>query len=291
MRLALLLLSLFAFAACSIGNGEQVGTAPENDPDFGPHDCVSQWLSMPPMPGPELLSPTIEERVAGTVGVARVILDSVSYELPRRAWNNRVDLGIVKLGFTVLENLKTGYRPPDNVWPYMEVGYHCEYIEDDDRDREALAELSAGLERFFAGKMLIVFLPDYGGFSMNGRISFHENRNWSPDALVDRYGLWSNWNDGSQWLMEAEGLGTEENPYFIDPLDALYTVSVPVNTISLLEIREKVEAVIAEEEERGVECVGASYKHQWYVRSGEENWYSGLLSEDGTPIECFAAIP
>lgn len=54
----------------------------------------------------------------------------------------------------------------------------------------------------------------------------------------------------------------------------------------LQEIRDRVNAVIAEEVDRGVECVGALYRHRWYTRSGEEEWYRGELGPDNVPVEC-----
>ena len=280
MRAALLLLSLSVLAGCSL---IPVG-------DAGDRECVSsRHLRAPapalaPIPQPKLLSRTIEERVAGAVGVAMVRLESTTYHLPDRAANNRINLGTVTLDFAVLESLKTGRHVPERVRAHMGVGYACEYVENDERDRDALAELSADLEEFFGDRELIMFLPGYGGFGLTGAtVSYHE-RPW--DRLEDKYKMWGAWNDGSQWLLRAEGIGSDQDPHFVDPLDALYTVDVLENTISLSEIRERVNAVVAEEEERGVDCVGAHYRYQWYVRSNEENWYRGRVGSDGTPIEC-----
>ena len=283
MRPVLLILSLFVFAACSIADSEQG--------DIDPHDCAGRWPLLARISEPKLLSPTIEERVAGRVGVALVKLESVSYDLPARTRNNRENLGYVYLNFAVLEYIKPRYSHFETVSATMRVGYGCEYIEDDERDRYALAELSADLERFFGDKVLILFLPDHYDFHMTGTVSFHENQDWGTDALEGKYGLWRNWNDGSQWLMEAEGVGTDQDPHFVDPLRSLSRTKVPDNIIPLSEIRDKAQAIFAEEIERGVDCVGADYWHQWYLRSGEEDWYRGLLSKDGTPVECFAAVP
>ena len=282
MRAVLLLLSLVALTGCSL---IRVGDAGDREcVNSGPPRAAAPAVAAAPIPQPNLLSRTIEERVAGTVGVAIVRLESVSYDLPDRAANNRINLGTVNFEFTVLESLKTGRHVPERTLAYMGVGYACEYIENDERDREALAELSADLEEFFGDRELIMFLPHYGGFYMTRAIvSYHER---PRDTLEDKYQMWGAWNDGSQWLLRAEGVGSDQDPHFVDPLDALYTVDVPENTISLSEIRERVNAVIAEEEERGVECVGAHYKYQWYVRSNEESWYRGRVGSDGTPIEC-----
>ena len=239
MRTVLLLLSLAVLAGCSL---IRVGDAEDRK-------CVGIWPAYAPPLEPKLLSRTLEERVAGRVGVAMVRLESVSYDLPDRAANNRINLGTVNLEFAVLEHLKTGRHVPETVRGQMPVGYACEYVENDERDREALAELSADLEEFFGNRDLIVFLPSYGGFYMTrARVSYHER---PRDTLENSYGLWRNWNDGSQWLFRVEGMGRDQYPHFVDPLDAVYTVDVPENTISLSEIRERVNAVIAEEEERG----------------------------------------
>ena len=272
-------------------DGRRVETLAESNGqgNVGDLECVGPWPAAAPVPRADLLSPTIEERAAGAVGVATARLTSVSYDLPERARNNRIDLGRVNFEFTVLEHLKTGHRVSETVGAYMEVGYGCEYIENDDRDTEALTKLSADLEEFFGDKVLILFLPQYSGFRMwRARVSYHEKRYGEDDTLENRYGLWG-WNDGSQWLLQAGGIGSDHNPQFVDPLDASYTVDLPENTISLLELRERVKGLIAEEEERGVECVGADYRYQWHVRSGEEDWYRGRLGADGTPIECIAA--
>ena len=290
MRPVPLILLLLILAACSIRNGEQVGKQPEDTPEFGPRDCMGYWPLLAPVPMPQLLSPTIEERVAGRVGVARVTLESVSYDLPHRTRNNHVDLGYVRLDFAVLEHLKPRDRASETVSVTVDVGYKCEYIEDDDRDRESLAKMSADLKKSLDDKILILFLPNYYGFRLSGTVSYHDNQFGNQSATEEGYGLWEKWGDGSQWLMQAQGIGSDHNPHFVDPLDALY-VDMPVNTISLFEFRERVKAVIAHEDVRGVECVGAYYEHQWHVRSGEESWYRGKLSEDGIPIECYAARP
>ncbi len=291
MRAVLLLLSLVALTGCSL---IRVGDAGDREcVNSGPPRAAAPAVAAAPIPQPNLLSRTIEERVAGTVGVAMIRLESVSYDLPDRAANNRINLGTVNFEFTVLESLKTRRHVPERTLAYMGVGYACEYMENDERDREALAELSADLEEFFGDRELIVFLPHYGGFHMTGAtITFRDKSIPAPppvygvDPLEQEYGLWRGWNDGSQWLLRAEGVGSDQDPHFVDPLDAPYRMDVPENTISLSEVRERVNAVIAEEEERGVECVGAQYKYQWYVRSNEESWYRGRVGSDGTPIEC-----
>ena len=195
------------------------------------------------------------------------------------------------LEFDVLEYLKPSHYEPATVRAVMHVGYACEYIENDERDGEALAKMSADLEDFFGNKLLVMFHPMYHHeFHMKrATVSYHEEQFGDDAPLEIRYGLWRDWNDGSQWLLQAEGIGSDDNPHFVDPLDALPTADVPENTISLEEIREKLQAVRAEEEERGVVCLGAYYQHQWYVRSGEERYYPGRLGADGTPIECIAA--
>jgi len=283
MRTVLLLLSLLVLTGCSL---IRAGDAEDRE-------CLASWPAAAPPPEPNLLSPTFEERVAGAVGVLRVRLESVSYDLPSRARNNRVNLGRVRLKFNILEQLKQGYYVPTSVTATMEVGYFCEYIENDERDQEALAKLSADLQEFFGPGELIIFLYEYVGFhTARATVTFRDKSIPTPlpydgvDPLEQKYGLWRDWNDGSQWLLRAEDMGTDQAPHFVDPLDAPYRMEVPENTISLSEIRERVNAVIAEEEERGVECVGAHYRYQWYVRSNEESWYRGRVSADGTPIEC-----
>ena len=211
---------------------------------------------------------------------------------PAVAENNRIKLGRITLEFDVLEQLKPVYRVPGFMGAFMEVGYACEYIENDDRDLEALANFSADLEQFFGDKLLIVFFRNHEIHIGRARITFRDESIpaappiYGVDPLVQKYGLWSGWNDGSQWLLQAEGASSDDNPHFMDPLDAVPTAEVPENTISMSEIRERVNAVIAEEEERGIECVGAHYRHQWYVRSNEESSYRGRLGADGTPAEC-----
>ena len=132
----------------------------------------------------------------------------------------------------------------------MEVGYACEYIENDKRDRVALAELSADLEEYFGDRDLIVFLPPYSSFGITrARVSYHEMP-WQ-DTLEQRYGLGRSRNDGSQQLLRVESIGSGQDPHFVDPLEAGYMMDIPENTISPSELRERVNAVIAEEEERG----------------------------------------
>ena len=206
-----------------------------------------------------------------------------------------MDLGYVTLEFAVVEHLKTGDHAPENVTTTIGVVYDCEYTENDHRDREALAKMSADIEDFLDDRTLIMFLPDYEGFRMSGRVSFHQEPIGNLDTQVGN-GFWGGQNNdshwslgtkgGSRWLLQAEDMGTDQDPHYVDPLDGPYTRVVPKNTISLSELRERVDAVIAEEEERGVECVGAHYRHQWYVRSNEEGWYHGPLGADGTPIAC-----
>ena len=87
MRTVLLLLSLAVPTGCSL---IRVGGAEDGK-------CVSAWPVAALIPEPNLLSPTIEERVAGAVGVAMVGLESASYGLPDRAENNRINLGTVTL--------------------------------------------------------------------------------------------------------------------------------------------------------------------------------------------------
>ena len=84
--------------------------------------------------------------------------------------------------------------------------------------------------------------------------------------------------------MQAEDVDSESAPHFYVHWD--YGVQ---EIVSLSEVRRSVQTVVAEEEERGFECVSAAYKYEWYLRSGEENWYRGRLAPDGTPIECLAA--
>ncbi len=283
MRAVLLLLSLAILTGCSL---IRVGDAEDLE-------CVGHWATAPP-PGPNLLSPTIEERVAGRVGVARVRLESVSHDLPDQAQNNRRDLGYVTLEFAVVEHLKTGDHAPESVRTTIEVDYDCEYNENDHRDRGALAKMSADIKEFLDDRILVMFLPDYGGFRMRGSVEFHQHP-IGQDTFVGN-GFWQGGNDGSDWLLEtkdgsrwllqAEDIGTDQDPHYVDPLDGPFTRIVPKNTISLSELRERVNAVIAEEKERGVECVGAHYRYQWYVRSNEESWYRGRVGSDGTPIEC-----
>ena len=285
MRAVLLLLSLAVLTGCSL-----IRVVDAED-----LECVGPWPAGAPPPGPNLLSPTIEERVAGTVGVARVRLDSISHDLPDRALNNRGDLGYVTLEFAVVDHLKGGHQVPETVMTTIEVGYDCEYNENDHRDREALAKMSADIREFLDDRILVMFLPDYRGFRMSGRVTFHQEPVGNQGTQVGN-GFWIGYNndsdwtlgteDGSRWLLRAEGMGSDQDPHFVDPLDAVYTVYVPENTISLSELRERVNAVITEEEERGVECVGAHYLYQWYVRSNEESWYRGRVGSDGTPIEC-----
>lgn len=291
MRLFALTLSLILFVACATEDAEQIRNEFASSPEIGPHECIGHWPLLSLVPTPELLSPTIEERVAGQRGVALVTLESVTFRVPDRAHNNRRDLGYLYLRFAVIERIKPETSVYESVSAIIEVGYNCEYIEDDERDTEALAKMSAGIEEDLKGKILIVFLQHDGGPQMTGIFSFRQNQ---PDSIIDpqsTYGFRKGWEEGHPWLMQAEGIGTDQNPIFLDPLRLLNPRDVPVNTISLLEIREKAKAVIDEEKERGIDCVGASYQYEWYVRSGEENWYRGLLSEDGTPVECFAAIP
>ena len=283
MRLVLLMLSLFVLAACSTPDSEQG--------DIGPHDCVSPWPTYSRVLTPQLLSPTIEERVAGKKGVALVTLESVSFRLPGRAQNNRLDLGEVNLKFAVLDNLKTESSYPEFVGATIRVDYHCEYIADDERDSEALARISANVEEDLMGKNLIVFYPYNQGIYMSSVVNFPVDQQGNPEPPESRYYFSREWLANHPWLMESERIGSDQDPYFVDPLRSLNARKVPENVISLSEIRDKAQAIFAEEIERGVDCVGADYRHQWYLRSGEENWYRGLLSKDGTPVECFAAIP
>ena len=272
---------------------QQADSAQGIEADVGDLECVAPWPAAAPVRKPNLLSPTIEERVAGRVSVVRVRLESLSHDLPSRARNNRIDLGRVSLEFNVLEQLKQGYHMPATIWATMEVGYVCEYIENDDRDGEALAELHADLEEFFGDKDLIMFLQDFSSnlHMTRARVEFRDKSIPPPppfygvDPLIQKY-RFSSWNDGSQWLLQAEGTGSDQDPRFVDPLDAVPTADVPESIIALSEIRERVNAVVAEEEERGVECVGAHYRYQWYARSNEESWYRGRVASDGTPIEC-----
>ena len=84
--------------------------------------------------------------------------------------------------------------------------------------------------------------------------------------------------------MQAEDVDSESAPHFYVHWD--YGAQ---EIVSLSEVRRSVQTVVAEEEERGFECVSASYKYEWYRRSGEENWYRDRLAPNGTPIECLAA--
>lgn len=293
MRTGILLLSLVVLAGCWFGEYEQADSAQRAKADVGDLDCVAHWPTGAPVAKPYLLSPTFEERIAGAVGVLRVRLESVSYDLPSRARNNRIALGRVRLKFNILEQLKQGYYVPPTVTGTIEVGYFCEYVENDARDQEALAKLSADLEEFFGPGELIVFLSEYIGFyTPRAKVKFQDKSISTPlptvgiGVFAQTYGLGRDWNDGSQWLLQAEGIGSDQNPHFVDPLGGPYTVEVPANTIALSEIRERVNAVVAEEQERGFECVGAQYQYQWYVRSNEESWYRGRVGSDGTPIEC-----
>lgn len=238
--------------------------------------CIGVWPAGAPVPGPELLPPTIEERVSGIREVAVGKLDSVDYSLPSPTYNNRATLGRIGLKVNVVENLKGGER---RVHPFvsgaMQVGYDCPYTEDDQRDLAKLGHLSARLETSLADKTLIVLEPDGGGFYLSRYVaSFRHSR------------MWQHLYRSSLMLTEVEGVGTDSDPHF----DLIWEGSSQ-GTISLSELRTRIQRVVAEEKEKGFECVSASYEYQWYVRSGEEHWYRGMLTEDGTPIECLAARP
>lgn len=274
MRTTLALLaSLTILAGCTFGDTKPFDSLVMVIADDGDRECVRYWPAAAPIAKPDLLGPTVEERVSGIRGVAMVRLDSVSYKLPDPAHNNRVTLGRVILRFTVLERLKGGWYEADFILGYMEVGYDCEYKENDNRDREGLAELSDRVETFLGDRSLIVFLPmDYDFHLRRSVVSFQYPGRW-----------WSLY-DNSAWLVQAEGVGNESDPHFYAHWDyGLQEIT------SLSEIRNKVQAVVTEEEQKGFDCVAATYEHQWYVRSGEENWYRGKLTPDGTPIECLAA--
>lgn len=275
MRAVLLLLSVAVLAGCQSGGSENT-------------DCLAPMHAFAPVFQPYLLSPTIEERAAGPVGIVTARLESISYSLPDRTKASSDNLGTVSLEFAVLEHLKAGRYETDTVRAHMDVGYDCVYSENDDRDRKALARLSARLEEFFDGKLLVMFLPKYGSAGLyfpRATVSYSKERYYEEPIELE-YRMWSHWNDGSQWLLLAEGVGSSQSPHFVDPLDAALTVDVPEHTISLAEIRERLYAVMAEEEEKGIDCVGALYMLQHFIRSGEEPYYYGELKADGTPVEC-----
>ena len=291
----------YGFLTSEIEIRDDTYSPPERERDVGDRECVSIWtLGSAPL-GPDLLRRTIEERVAMASGVSRVQLESISYSLPDRTTNNRRTLGNVRLEFAVLEHLAPVYDPPETVSLHIDVGYDCEYIENDDRDKKALARMSAALAEYFGDRQLIVFWEFYRHLSLVGRISY-QAQSTQHGSLQQSYGLrsgsnyandyWSGWDDGSQWLLQAEGTGDDQTLYFADPIAVLPTGEAVEETISLPEIRERAQKVIAEGEELGWACVNAHYEHQWYARSGEEDWYKwhiGHLGADGTPVECIAA--
>ena len=115
-------------------------------------------------------------------------------------------------------------------------GYDCEYRENDKRDLEALAELSAYIDGFLGDKTLVGFLPrDY---------DFHLRRS---AASFQYPGTWPNLYDNSAWLVQAEDVGSERDPHFYVHWD--YGLQ---EIVSLSEIRNRVQNVLAEEEEKGV---------------------------------------
>ena len=238
--------------------------------------CVGVWPAAGPPLGPNLLPPTIEERVSGIRDVTVVRLNSVSYDLPDPARNNRIDLGEVDIEVTVLENLKGGDRRLfPTIGGSMEVGYDCEYRENDQRDLKKLAELSVHVEGFLADKTLIVLGPQGSGFWLRRDVASFQYPTIGPNLYRSPL-----------LLIQAEGVGTEVDPHFY-----LHWEAGSQGSISLSDLRTRIRSLVAEEREKGFECVSASYEHQWYVRSGEERWYRGKLTADGKPIECLAAGP
>lgn len=282
MRRVLVLLPIALLLGCSFADSVQEAVASQV---FGAgRECIGMWPLGSRLYLPDLLSPTLEERTAGEVDVVLARLGSTSSALPEPDEKTESVLGFVTLDFHVLEYLKP--KSPEflgTVQSTVHVGYECIYAESNRRDREALVRVENKLQEFFGDRLLILFSQDGKGFLAYGEVSFGKGDGQST-SFGDYHSGWPRWNDGEQFLLQAVIIGDNNNPYFIDPLRSK---AGPVNhTIDLREIRDRVNAVIAEEVDRGVECVGALYRHQWYTRSGEEEWYRGELGPDNVPVEC-----
>lgn len=278
MRKVLILLLAPLLLGCSFVDGVQQAVGSQV---FGAdRECIGHWPLGSRIFRPDLLSPTLEERTAGEVGVVLARLGSTSSALPKPDENSERVLGFVTLNFHVLERLKPELGEiMGTVQSTVGLGYECIYPENNHRDREALVKVENELQEFFGDRLLILFSQDGKGYGISGEVSFDEG-----DSQSTRFGYYyGGWNDGSRFLLQAGDVG-DNNPYFIDPLRSN---SGPVNrTIDLQEIRDRVNAVISEEVDRGMECVGALYRHRWYTRSGEEVHYRGELGPGNVPVEC-----
>ena len=278
MRTALVLLPLALVLGCSFLDSVQEAVGSRVFVDY--RECIEIWPAAAPVPRPMLLSPTLEERTAGDVDVVLARLESTSSTLPEPGETSDRVLGFVTLDFHVLERLKPGPGMiPGTVQSTVRVKYDCTYPENEDRDREALVRVENQLQGFFDDRLLILFSKDGKGYYLDGRVSFERGT-----SLGLNYGEWA---DASRFLLQARNVGDDENPSFLDPL---WGRDGRVNhTIDLREIRARMNAIIVEEVDRGVECVGALYRHRWYTRSGEERWYQidgGELGPDNVPVEC-----
>lgn len=239
--------------------------------DSRSRECVSPWAMGARPPGLGLHTPTLEERIAGIGGIVVAEFDSVYYDLPGRAENNRRNLGRIVLRATTVERLKGEGRQSDIVFAEIDLGYDCEYIEDDERDLEKLAELSDCVEDFVDDRKMVMLMPLNYGIHL-----FH------PTASFQRPTTCTNLHQYNPlWLMQAEDAGTDSDPHFY-----VHWEYQLLEVIPLSEIRRRVQAVVEDEEERGFDCVSASYEYGRYLRSGKEDFYRGGLASDGSPIEC-----
>ena len=210
----------------------------------------------------DLFSPTLEERMVGGANVTWARLSSISHSLS----DDEYILGTVVVEFDVVEHLRPLSPEHEDIREsfqfQVEVGYKCIYPEDMARDMEAISEAASMIGGFFVDRELIVF-SDQDEFSAWAEFSVS-----SPEPtihLADRvYRRWK-WNDGTNWMLEDKEVQSEEdNPVFIDP---------PSVTVSLEEIREKLDTVMKVEEELGEACAWAMSNHERYVRSAQESYY------------------
>ena len=245
--------------------GRPVGASVPDDT----RECVTIHLHGSPLQLANLLTPTLEERMIGGANIAWARLSSVTHSLS----DEEDTLGVMDIEFDVVEHLRPLTPEHEDIRESFQfqitVGYECVYLEDKDRDMGAILEAARQIEMIFGDRELIVF-PAQTEFSARAEFSVS-----SPEPTIHFnpryfYTYWT-WNNGSNWLLEAKGIqgvqSEEDNPVFIDP---------PNVTISLEEIRERLDAVMEIEEELGEECAWAISNHEWYIRSGEEFHYNRL---------------
>ena len=253
--------------------------------------CVEHWPLTAPLAGPNMLHPTLQERMAGWTGAYLVTLKSASHGLPSRSANSREVLGHVRVEFAVHERLE--HYPlwtedimadlPGSVRMFVDVGYWCEYPQDDERDLEALAVVQARLEEYFGNRLLIVFVPGYHSVDkVSGSVSFDAG---------DRVSVYfhSDFHSGTRWLLPMEeGTALGGNPQFVDWFAG--AGGGEARRVSLDDVRRAAQEVMAEELERGVDCVEADYSLGWHERSGEVGWYDGFVDRSMTPVECLPGV-